>query len=171
PLRFRYYGSCMDVDFLERGREYGELRERWVVVVLESDPDGPARARRSYRYLEEADGRPYGDGTRFLYANAAYRGDDDLGRLMADFCESDPDRIRDKLLRERVKYLKRDPKGVDEMRRVSEEIYNEGREEGAQDNLLNNVRSMVKNLKMTAQQAMDVLEVPKAEQQRYIAML
>ncbi|MDO4808245.1 MAG: hypothetical protein Q4A07_13470 [Coriobacteriales bacterium] len=30
-----------------------------------------------------------------LYANAAWRGDDELGSLMADFCQSDPSKIRD----------------------------------------------------------------------------
>lgn len=82
PLRFRYYGSSMDVDFLERGHGYGELPERWVVVVLEEDPDGPKRATRVYEYVERGSGEHYGDGTRFLYVNASYRGDDDLGRLL-----------------------------------------------------------------------------------------
>jgi hypothetical protein len=146
-----------------------------VVVVLGEDPDGAGRARRSYRYVEDSDGTAWGDGTRFLYANASYRGDDELGSLMADFCQPDPDKILDPLLRERVKYLKRDSEGVREMRSASEEIFNEGLElgvrQGEQNNLLNNVRSMVRNLKMSAQQAMDALDVPKDDQQRYLAML
>jgi flagellar biosynthesis/type III secretory pathway protein FliH len=88
-----------------------------------------------------------------------------------------------KLARKRVQYLKRDPEGVREMCRISEEIYNEGVERGieqgieqgiergARDRLLENVRSMTKNLKITAQQALDVLDVPKSEQTRLIAML
>jgi hypothetical protein len=35
PLRFRYYGSCVDVDALKRGHEFGVLPERWVAVMLE----------------------------------------------------------------------------------------------------------------------------------------
>ena len=35
PLRFRYYGSAMDVDVLASDRDYDALPERWVVVVLE----------------------------------------------------------------------------------------------------------------------------------------
>jgi hypothetical protein len=80
-----------------------------------------------------------------------------------------------KLARKRLQYLKRDPEGVREMCRISEEIYNEGVERGiergARDRLLENVRSMTKNLKITAQQALDVLDVPKSEQTRLIAML
>ena len=175
PLRFRYYGSSMDVDFLESGKDYSLLPQRWVVIVLESDPDGSDRATRTYCYTEKDDGRPYGDGTFFLYANAAYRGDDELGRLMADFCESDPDKIRDDLVRKRVKYLKRDPKGVAEMCRISEEIYNEGVqdgiEQGARDRLLDNVRSLMETVGWTAQEALERLKVPAAEQKRYLSML
>ena len=57
------------------------------------------------------------------------------------------------------------------MCRISEEIYNEGVEQGARDRLLENVRSMMKNLRITAQQALDALDVPRSEQARYIAML
>ena len=174
PLRFRYYGSAMDVDVLASDRDYDALPERWVVVVLESDPDGPQKRCRHYCMREE-EGGTLNDGIHLLYANAAWRGDDELGRLMADFCESDPDKIRDNMVRKRVQYLKRDPEGVREMCRISEEIFNEGVEQGieqgARDKLLENVRSMVKNLQITAQQALDALDVPRSEQARYIAML
>ncbi len=43
--------------------------------------------------------------------------------------------------------------------------------DSSDDDLLENVRSMVKNLKITAQQALDTLDVPRSEQARYIAML
>lgn len=42
---------------------------------------------------------------------------------------------------------------------------------GARDKLLENVRSMVRNLKITAQQALDVLDVPESERPGIIAML
>lgn len=179
PLRFRYYGSAMDVDALPSGHEYDDLPERWLVVVLEEDPDGPDVRLRHYRMCELGGRGALEDGAHLLYANAAWRGDDELGLLMADFCESDPDAIRDGMIRERVQYLKRDPEGVREMCKMSDEIFNEGVEkgieqgieQGARDKLLENVRSMVKNLQITAQQALDALDVPRSEQARYISML
>ncbi|MDO4808080.1 MAG: hypothetical protein Q4A07_12640, partial [Coriobacteriales bacterium] len=117
PLRFRYHGSAMDVEALMPGNEFSGLPRRWVVVVLESDPDGPSTRHRHYRMREEH-GEALEDGAHLLYVNAAWRGDDELGSLMADFCEPDPDRIRDGMLRERVQYLKRDPEGVREMCRI-----------------------------------------------------
>ena len=149
------------------GEDFDALPQRWVVVVLERDPDGPQRRCRHYRAREE-DGSTLDDGAHLLYVNAAWRGDDELGRLMADFCERDPDRNR-------VRYLKRDPEGVREMCRISEEIFNEGVEQGieqgARDKLLENVRSMVRNLQITAQQALDALDVPESERAEIIAML
>jgi hypothetical protein len=129
PLRFRYYGSAMDVDALPSGHEYQELPERWVVVLLERDPAGAGIRLRHLR-MREDDGTVLEDGTHLLYVNAAWRGDDELGSLMADFCESDPDKIHDRLLRERVQYLKRSDEGRDRMCRISDEIYNEGLEQG-----------------------------------------
>ena len=49
PMRFRYYGSAMDVDALPAGRDFDELPQRWAVVVLERDPDGCARCAGSAR--------------------------------------------------------------------------------------------------------------------------
>ena len=65
------------------------------------------------------------------------------------------------------------------MCRISEEIFNEGVEQGieqgieqgARDKLVENVRSLMETLHLTAQQALDALKVPAAEQARYIAML
>lgn len=75
--------------------------------------------------------------------------------------------------------MKEDPKGVDHMCRISDEIRAEGIEigkakgkaEGRQQTLLESVRSMVRNLGLSKQQAFDALEVPKAEQPRLLAML
>lgn len=178
PFRFRYYGSCMDVDFLGAGEDYDTLPERWVIVVLEHDPDGPGRRMRHYLYRDE-DGEVLGDGTHVLYANASWRGEDDYGRLMSDFCESDPDRMRDAMVRERVQYMKRDPEGVREMCKVSEEIYNEGRLEGKAEGrlegrettTLESVRALMQTVGWTARQALERLRVPEAEWPHYLGML
>ena len=47
------------------------------------------------------------------------------------------------------------------------DIKEEGREEGN----LTAIKNMIRNLKLTAQQAMDALQIPSAEQQRYLKML
>ena len=57
------------------------------------------------------------------------------------------------------------------MCKIMDELREEGREEGREETILNNLSAMVRNLKLTAEQAMDALEVPAAERPRYLAML
>ena len=45
------------------------------------------------------------------------------------------------------------------------------KEEGREEGNLSAIKNMIKNLKLTAQQAMDALDIPTAEQQRYLKML
>lgn len=47
----------------------------------------------------------------------------------------------------------------------------EGHAEGHAEEKLDNIRKMMKNLKLTAKQAMDVLEIPEEEQGRYLEMI
>ena len=45
------------------------------------------------------------------------------------------------------------------------------KEEGREEGELSSIRKLMKNMKLTAQQAMDTLEISSDERQRYLAML
>ena len=179
PKRARYHSAVMDVECLRWGDDFRRLPEQWVVFVMEEDPFGEGAARYLFGSVELHTGRRLNDGRRTLYVNGAYRGDDELGRLMADFCQSDPGLIRHEGLRERVEYFKRSEKGVREMSELFKEYAKEYakeygdkcREEGAEETLLANIRSVVEGLGMTVVEAMRLLKVPEADQPRYLAML
>ena len=47
----------------------------------------------------------------------------------------------------------------------------QGREEGREEEKLNSIRSLMKKLNLTLEQAMDVLDVPKSEQEKYAQLL
>ena len=70
-----------------------------------------------------------------LYVNGQYRGDSAIGRLMHDFSCWNPDDMNYDLLKETTRYYKEDPKGVAIMCEAFEEVRNEGRAEGDQENL------------------------------------
>ena len=61
------------------------------------------------------------------------------------------------------------------MCRISEEIFNEGMEQGLElgmeQRLLDNIRKLVANLGMSVCDALDTLEVPEEDRGRYLAML
>ncbi len=179
PQRLRYHSAVMDVEALKPRQTFSELHDQWVIFVMENDPEPGPTGIRHYVRADPLTGKELGDGTHLLYVDGGYRGDDELGSLMADFCQSDPDLIQNELLRKRVQYLKRDPEGVREMCKISEEIYNEGRmdglkegrEEGREDGLLQSVRLLVQNVGWSAKEALDKLGVPESEQKRYLSML
>ena len=64
-------------------------------------------------------------GTHILYVNGEYRGDSDLGKLMHDFNCTDAEDMYFDLLAEKTRYLKENPKGVNEMCKVMEDLRNE----------------------------------------------
>ncbi len=70
-------------------------------------------------------GRNFGDGEHILYVNGAFRGDSEIGKLMHDFNCTQADDMNFSLMAERTKYLKENPKGVQEMCKVMEDMRNE----------------------------------------------
>ena len=57
---------------------------------------------------------------------------------------------------------------LEEMR---DEAMRKGMEKGAEQNLLDNVRSLMEGVGWTAQQALDTLKVPESDRAKYLAML
>ena len=49
--------------------------------------------------------------------------------------------------------------------------YEEGIKEGREDEKVSSLRSMMKNLKMSAEEAMETLDIPKSERSKYMARL
>ena len=47
----------------------------------------------------------------------------------------------------------------------------EGREEGRRENAVSNIRNLMKNMKLTAEQAMEALGIDKSEFSKYMTML
>ena len=73
----------------------------------------------------------------------------------------------------RLKYDTREEKidmckAIDDMRKESKE---EGRTEGIESTRLESIRNVMDGLKYTAQQAMELLRIPAAEQPKYLAKL
>ena len=76
-------------------------------------------------------GKPFADGEHILYVNGEYRGDSDIGKLMHDFNCTNAADMNFKLLADRTRYLKENPKGVSEMCKVIEDMRKEERVEVA----------------------------------------
>ena len=116
---------------------------------------------------------------RTIVRPALRRGDDELGWLMSDFNQSNPELIRHKGLRERVEYFKSSEEGVSQMCEILEQMREEtaawamekGIEKGDERRLVDDVRSLMETLGLTAQKALASLRVPEHDWPRYLAML
>ena len=55
--------------------------------------------------------------------------------------------------------------GIAERARIDGEI------KGKESAILASIRNLMKNMKLSAKQAMDILEIPASEQERYMALI
>ncbi|MBQ4537165.1 MAG: hypothetical protein II994_06060 [Lachnospiraceae bacterium] len=60
---------------------------------------------------------------------------------------------------------------ADELAEGMEKAMAEGRAEGRAVNMLHNLSMLMKNLQMTAEEAMNVLEIPGEEREKYLQMM
>ena len=171
PERARYHAGALDVENLNAGQELEELPTTYIIFVTENDIFKCGKALYPIQHINSVTGEVFEDRQHVLYVNASYSGDDDLGRLMHDFLCSDPDDMYTKILADKARYLKSDPKGVEIMCRAMEELREESLRRGKDEALLESIVNIMEGLKYTAQQAMDLLKIPAADQERYLSKL
>lgn len=145
--RARYNQSLMDANHLPAGADHESLPEIYVILFTENDV---RRAGLPVYHIERMvmeTGELFQDGEHIIYVNGAYQDDGSaLGTLIADFRQSDPDKVRNESLAKRMKYLKESTEGVSHMCRIVEEIVKkeraEEREEALNEAFLQFVQSM-----------------------------
>lgn len=145
--RARYNSGMMDANLLQKGEDFDQLPETYVVFITEHDVIGKGQAvYRIERYFAGTN-EPFGDGSHILYVNGAYRDDSPIGKLMHDFSCTDPAEMHYAVLADRVRYFKESKEGsaimckvIEDMRREERE---EGRQEGRQETLLQIARQML----------------------------
>ena len=85
-----------------------------------------------------------------IYINSQIKDETELGKLMHDFSCTNADDMYYNILAERVRYFKEDQKGVASMCKAMEDM----RKETATETLLISVKNLMKNMDLTAEQAM-----------------
>lgn len=89
----RYNSSMMDAGLLERGTDFEELPETYVIFITENDVLGRGKPVYQIERCILGTGGLFCDGAHILYVNGAYRGDDPVGKLMRDFTCTDPNEM------------------------------------------------------------------------------
>ncbi len=146
--RARYHASVMDIENLHSGQEFKELPDTYIIFILEKDFYGQGDAVYPIERINLATGKAFEDGEHILYVNGEYRGDSDIGKLMHDFNCMRADDMNFELMAERTRYLKENPKGVQEMCKIMEDMRNESLKEGIK-------RGIKEGMKETALRMLD----------------
>lgn len=131
PHRARFHSSVMDIENLDTGQEFCELPDTFTIFITERDFYGDGKPVYIVERVNITTGKPFADGEHILYVNGEYRDDSDIGKLMHDFNCTDAADMNFKLLADRTRYLKENPKGVNEMCKVIEDMRREERIEVA----------------------------------------
>jgi len=167
PHRARYHSSVLDIENLDAGQEFDELPDTYTIFITEKDFYGKGEPLYVIERMNLTTGKGFEDGEHILYVNGEYRGESDLGKLMHDFSCMDADDMKLDLMAERTRYLKENPKGVQEMCKAMEDMRNEAVER----NILQTIRNLMDTLKLSAEEAMAAMKIPEADRMKYAAKL
>ena len=113
--RARYHSSVLDSRMLQEGQRFKELKDSYVIFIYRHD-----KFRKGLpvyhidRYVRET-GEIFEDGSHIVYVNGNYKGDDEIGQLMNDFHQTDPDNMHYEELAQGVKHFKEVEEGRDTM--------------------------------------------------------
>lgn len=156
PHRARYHSSIMDIENLHSGQEFKELPDTYTIFITERDFYGMGEAVYPVERMNLVTGKPFGDGEHILYVNGEYQGDSEMGKLMHDFNCTKADDMNYELMAERTRYLKEDPKGVDEMCRIMEEMRNESLKEGIKEGAISSAKRMIEAGKYALEEIVNI---------------
>lgn len=86
PQRTRFYISSADMNLLEKGQAYSELKDLYVIIFCTYDPFDDGTMIYRYEYMHRKTGRLLNDGTHILYINCTSEKKEDNPEI-APFCE------------------------------------------------------------------------------------
>lgn len=181
--RARYHSSMVDSRMLKEGQAFRELKDSYVIFIYKHD-----KFRKGLplyhvdRYVGETN-EQFRDGSYIIYVNGNYKGNDEIGQLMQDFQEKNPECMHYTELAESVKHFKEKEGGHEEMSEIVERYINERVEERVKECVEERVKECVEervkervekektisvqnlmnNMKWTLDQALDALGIKGKE--------
>ena len=157
--RARYHSSMVDSRMLKGGQAFRELKDSYVIFIYKHDKfQKGLPLYHVERYVGETD-EQFRDGSHIIYVNGNYKGNDEIGQLMQDFREKNPECMHYTELAESVKHFKEKEGGHEEMSEIVERY---GDERALMANITS-VQNLMNNMKWTLDQALDALGIKGKE--------
>lgn len=165
--RARYHSSVLDSRMLKEGQEFKEIKDSYVIFIYKRDKFQEGLPLYHIdRYVRET-GKLFEDGSHIIYVNGNYKGDDEIGHLMQDFHQTDPDNMHYKELSQGVRHFKEVEEGRDTMCEAVQEYA----KEYAKTEKAEIVENFMKNMNLTLKQALDAAGIQGEEREAIIQLL
>lgn len=154
--RARFHSSMLDTRMLEAKQKFKEIHDSYVIFITENDFMGQGLPMYHIERIVRETGALFNDGSHIIYVNGSYKNDDDpVGRLMHDFrCTSAIDMFYE-ALQKPVRHFKETEGGRSQMCKAMEERLDRERIEV----LFEAIQSLMENMKISAEQAMEAMNV------------
>ena len=111
PERARYHVDIYDTHNLKKNQDFKNLPTTFVIFITETDVFGEGLPIYKIQRTFEHNHKPFNDRSYIIYVNGAYKGNDDIGKLVHDFKCKNPDEFYFEDLAEKVKFLKNTEEG------------------------------------------------------------
>ena len=128
--RTRFHGAMIDSEILQKGTEFRDLPEVWIIYISEQDFWKQGKIVYHVKKTFEGTEVAYDDGLHMTYVNAAVKEDSEVGKMMEYFRTADPEDMSHGALSKRVHFLKCEEGGAEIMCKIADEFREEGRMEG-----------------------------------------
>ncbi len=191
PRRARYNSCMLDSRELDRGKDFKDLPETYVIFITEHDIWKGNQPLYHVRKSFAETGAAFDDGSHIIYVNAAYQDNTPLGRLMHDFFCENPDDMHYEILAERAKFFKENERGESTMCKLIDDLVKsdlehilkaevaeaeargEARGEARSEEraFLSSIRNLMKNAGVSAEKAMDLLGIDAMARSKYLSLL
>ena len=188
--RTRYYQSMIDAGLLETGADYDDLNKTIIIFICPFDPFGKGRHIYTFRNFcaEDKTLELSDDATKiFLNAKGTLNDVDESIKAFLDYvngivCNDPLVRAIDEEIRrikeeneERVSYMTFAMKMMEErkegFKEGKAEGLAEGLAEGKTEGLASSICNVMKNMSVSLEKAMDVLQIPMDERAKYAALV
>lgn len=133
--RARYNSSMMDANLLEKGEDFDNLPETYVIFITETDVMEKGLPLYQIERCILETGEIFDDGSHILYVNGAYRDETPIGKLMHDFSCTNPSDMHYEILADRVRFFKESKEGIAIMCKAMEDMRNESLKEGIKEGI------------------------------------
>lgn len=126
PQRARYNNALLDSHLLNKGEDYQNLKESYVIFITESDVLGKGFPLYHIERMIQETNELFDDGSHIIFVNGSYNNSENaIGKLMHDFrCTQAKDMYYSELAK-KVRYFKETEGGNAAMCKIMEDMRNE----------------------------------------------